>query len=193
MDDRVLPSIGFVTTNIGKLQEAQEILCIPLVQINMSFQEPQEVRGEEIAAAKARTAYLEHRLPLFADHTSLYIEAWNNLPGGLTGTFLRQVGDVGLINMMSAFKNRRAVGQTVIAFCDGPSPTQFIGSIKGTIVPIASGQEYTGWDRIFVPDGYSKTYGDMTFEEKNNCSQRRIALLQFREFLSHNYPSFNLT
>lgn len=187
MKKRHINHIGFATNNVGKLQEAVELLQLPIVQLSLSFSEPQEIHGEDISAAKAITAYSQYKIPVFADHTSLYIDAWNNFPGGLIGTLLRQVGDTGLLKMMTAFTNKSSTGQTAIAFCDGPSPVIFTGDIRGSITLSAIGYEHTGWDRIFVPEGYSRTYGEMTLTEKNAISQRRIALNKFKHYLLERY------
>lgn len=181
--------LGFVTTNHGKYQEIKKILDYPIAQTNFFFSEPQEVQGENIAIAKAKAAYSQFKKPIFVDHTSLYIVAWNNFPGGLIGTMLRQVGDAGILQMMKSFDNREAIGETVIAFCDGREVHVFKGEIKGVLPDHVEGIEYTGWDRIFVPNGFSKCYGEMTLMEKNEISQRRLAINEFKVFLESYFAS----
>jgi non-canonical purine NTP pyrophosphatase (RdgB/HAM1 family) len=187
MGKQPLDQLGFVTTNFGKYEEAKRILGFPIVHLSFFYLEPQEVQGDEIAAAKARAAYDQFKIPLFVDHTSLYIEAWNGLPGGLVGTVLRQVGDAGIIKMMSAYTTRNALGQTAIAFYDGRILERFVGEIQGEIPLTVAGVEYAGWDRIFIPEGHSSTYGEMTIEEKNQISQRRKALELLQSFISQRY------
>ena len=177
-----IQELGFVTTNHGKYQEVKKILGFPVAQINFFFSEPQEIQGENIAVAKVKVAYSQFKRPVFVDHTSLYITAWNSFPGGLIGTMLRQVGDAGLLRMMSNYNNRDALGETVIAFCDGLDVHIFKGEIKGRIPDYVDGIEYTGWDRIFIPNGYAKRYGEMSLLEKNEMSQRRLALNKFKDF-----------
>lgn len=175
--------LGFVTSNYGKYQEAKGILGIQISQINFFFPEPQDVQGENIAIAKVKAAYNQYKRPVFVDHTSLYVLAWNNFPGGMIGTMLRQVGDAGILAMMDSFTNRIAIGETVVAFCDGHDVMVFSGQIRGTIPTTVDGIEYSGWDRIFIPDGSSKRYGEMTMAEKNSISQRGIALSSFKSHL----------
>ena len=59
---------------------------------------------------------------------------------------------------------------------------EFIGEISGIIAPEAKGTTNFGWDIIFIPEGYQKTFAEMTFKEKNKISMRKIALEKFREF-----------
>ena len=181
--------LGFVTTNHGKYQETKKILGYPIAQINFFFTEPQEIRGENIAISKAKVAYSQFKRPVFVDHTSLYFPAWNGFPGGMIGTMLRQVGDAGVVQMISTFSNREAVGETAIAFCDGRDVHVFKGEVKGSVPDHVEGIEYTGWDRIFIPNGYTKRYGEMSLSEKNEISQRRIALDRFKVFLQEYFAS----
>jgi XTP/dITP diphosphohydrolase len=181
--------LGFVTTNHGKYQETRKILGYPIAQINSFFLEPQDITGANIARAKAIDAYGQFKRPVFVDHTSLYLLAWQNFPGGMIGTMLRQVGDAGIIQMMSTFSNKEAIGETAIAFCDGRDVHMFIGEVRGSIPDHVEGIEYTGWDRIFIPIGYTKRYGEMSLLEKNEISQRRIALDKFKLFLQEYFKS----
>ena len=80
--------------------------------------------------------------------------------------------------------NRKACFRTVIAFCDGKGEYLFEGTVTGKIAEEMIGENGFGYDPIFMPDGFSKSFADMTFDEKNKVSHRSMALQNFAKFLS---------
>jgi XTP/dITP diphosphohydrolase len=73
-----------------------------------------------------------------------------------------------------------------IGYCEpGKDVRIFRGEIDGRIV-MPRGKSGFGWDVIFIPEGCTKTFGEMASEEKNKISHRKKAFEKFREFLSKN-------
>ena len=154
-----------MTSNPDKAREAAEILGLELKSVALDFPEPQTLDVAEVAAAKAiaaREALSEPELPVLVEDSGLVIEAWNGLPGALTKWFLRSVGNEGLLRMLSAEENRsaRAVCAVVVADVDG-SVRAFVGEVRGSIASEPRGSGGFGWDPIFVPEGYAKTYAEL--------------------------------
>ena len=154
-----------MTSNPDKAREAAEILGLELKSVALDFPEPQTLDVAEVAAAKAiaaREALSEPDLPVLVEDSGLIIEAWNGLPGALTKWFLRSVGNEGLLRMLSAEENRsaRAVCAVVVADVDG-SVRAFVGEVRGSIASEPRGSGGFGWDPIFVPEGYAKTYAEL--------------------------------
>jgi XTP/dITP diphosphohydrolase len=85
--------------------------------------------------------------------------------------------------MMSTEKNRNVTSKVAVGFNDGKRVSIFIGEIKGEIAERLRGPSSFGWDPIFIPQGYDKTFAELGLEIKNTLSARSIALKKFKQFL----------
>jgi len=174
----------FLTSNEEKFREAKEILSdfnIILRQIDLA--EIQAIEGEEVVIQKAQAGFDRVGTSLIIEDTSLYINAWNQLPGALSKWFMKTVGNDGIVKMMSGFGDRSAVAETIIAYHQGEKIKTFKGVVSGTISDKPRGKNGFGWDKIFIPEGQTKTQAEMTSVEKNKISTRKIALEQLRTYL----------
>lgn len=174
----------FITGNKGKLAEVQAILGDVVEGLDIDLPEVQEIDAHKIIKAKLEEAQKHHKGEFIVEDTSLYFEAMNGLPGPLIKWFMKTVGNDGLYKLASAFDNFNAEAKTIIGHSDLDGEIEFFeGNIKGKIVsPKGTG---FGWDPIFQPDGYTKTFGELTAEEKNSFSMRKLALEQFKKHLTH--------
>lgn len=92
-------------------------------------------------------------------------------------------GNDGLFNIVEKLNNNRAEAKTVIGYAKNPDEIYYFeGSIKGTIVKPNKKSNF-GWDPIFQPDGFSKSFAEFTIEEKNKISMRKIAFTRLKEFI----------
>jgi XTP/dITP diphosphohydrolase len=82
--------------------------------------------------------------------------------------------------------NRKANFKTVICLNLNDKQYLFTGIVNGSIINEKKGDNGFGYDSIFVPDGYDKTFAQMTFEEKNQISHRAKAVMQMIDFLKNN-------
>jgi XTP/dITP diphosphohydrolase len=80
-------------------------------------------------------------------------------------------------------KNRKAKVTDAIAYFDGKSLKVFKGTVKGTITKVAKGEPGFGFDVVFMPKGSSKTFAEMSEEEKNKISHRALALKKVKKYL----------
>ncbi|MDP3901096.1 MAG: RdgB/HAM1 family non-canonical purine NTP pyrophosphatase [bacterium] len=175
--------LSFATSNEMKVKEAQEILGFPIEICPLEIPEIQSLDIEEVARDKVQKAYEIVGIPVFADDGGLFFEAWSGFPGPLVKYLLESVGIEGILRMLEGFEDRRALAKGVIAYCDASGVRIFTGEVRGLIPPSPRGERW-GWDPIFVPEGQSKTYAEMSFEEKNRISHRRKSLEKFRTFLA---------
>jgi non-canonical purine NTP pyrophosphatase (RdgB/HAM1 family) len=172
----------FITGNKGKLTEVQNILG-DVEALDIDLPEIQEIDAHKIIKAKLEEAQKHHEDEFIVEDTSLYFEAMNGLPGPLIKWFMKTVGNDGLYKMISVFGNFNAEAKTIIGHSDLEGSIEFFeGSIKGTIVP-PRGTGF-GWDPIFQPEGYNKTFGELTAEEKNSFSMRKLAIEKLKEYLN---------
>jgi non-canonical purine NTP pyrophosphatase (RdgB/HAM1 family) len=181
--------LTFVSGSADKVREYKALLGIAdLRWSNRIIDEPQDASIGVLAMEKLRQLAPQMiGIPYFVEHSGIVIDAWRNLPGGLTRVFLENVGNKGICRMMSSFhgSERTATAIVVIGLRlpDGRERT-FEGKRRGRIADEPVGFSNFGWDPIFIPDGQAegggKTYGQMTMEEKNRTSMRAEATRQLQ-------------
>lgn len=174
------PKLFSATNNKNKIIEAENILNIPICQIDVELKEIQAIDVEEVIKEKAIEAYEKTGKLVLVEDTGLYFDSWDGLPGALIKWFLSTVGNEGICKMMETEENRKATAKTSVGLCNGGKPLIFTGVVKGVITQGPRGQHGFGWDPIFQPDGHSKTFAQMPPEEKNIISMRNIAFKHLR-------------
>lgn len=175
-------SLYFITGNKGKLAEVQRVLK-DVEALDIDLPEIQSLDAHEIIKAKLVEAQKHQKGEFIVEDNSLYLEGINGLPGPLIKWFLKTVGNDGLYKMAEASGNFNAEAKVVIGYSNPAGEISFFeGGTKGTIVS-ARGDNGFGWDPIFQPEGYSKTFGELTAEEKNSFSMRRIAVEKLKEVI----------
>ncbi len=174
-------TLFFVTQNKNKVKEFGEILGFNIKQADVEAEEIQAVEVEKVAEYKAREAFKKLGKPVIVEDTGLYFKEWNGLPGALAKFFGEKLGWQGLADLLG--EEREALAKTVIGFFDGKEYKSFSGSIEGSISEKALGENGFGWDVIFIPHGFDKTFAEI--ENKNSISMRRKALEKFKDFLGN--------
>lgn len=174
--------IHFITGNEGKARELQAF--VPNVrQLKVDLPEIQSLDPHKIIRAKLEAAFAHHKGPLMVEDTSLCVEGLQGLPGPLVKWFEQTIGDTGIYKMAQCFGNMHATARVVIGYAEHPGDTHFFeGTISGTIVA-PRGTNGLGWDIIFQPDGHHQTFAEMTANEKNAVSMRRLAAEQLHAYL----------
>lgn len=185
----------FATNNRNKFREIKDIAgkniqLLGLGDIGFSGEIPEDYDSlEKNAAQKALFIYRRFNLNCFADDTGLEIEALNNEPGvfsaryaGENCTYEDNVDKVLL--KLKGISNRHAKFRTVIALVLNGRKYIFAGEIKGIITLERYGSNGFGYDPIFMPDGFEKTFAEMSPKEKNQISHRTLALNKLVEFFS---------
>jgi len=175
-------ALYFITGNKNKFLEVSAIL--PNVeQLDIDLPEIQDIDAKEIIKAKLLEALNHKQAEFIVEDTSLYFNCLNSLPGPLIKWFMKTIGNDGLFNIVEKLGNNKAEAKTIIGYAKNPDEIYYFeGSIKGTIVPPV-GKSGFGWDPIFQPDGFSKSFAELTQEEKNEISMRRIVLNKLKEFI----------
>jgi non-canonical purine NTP pyrophosphatase (RdgB/HAM1 family) len=184
----------FVSKNRQKFEEYRELLApIDLRWSQLSVRESQSLNLELLVEDKVQQ--IRGTLPdarFFVEHTGLVIHAWNGLPGGLTAVFMETVGNAGICRMLRSYHGpeRRAIARVVIGYHHPVHGIRtFFGEANGSIAQDPRGPEQFGWDPIFIPEGDSRTYGEMSRDEKNRTSMRRDAASKLRKHLDTELPS----
>ena len=98
--------------------------------------------------------------------------------------FLKNIGLSGMVRALDEFKNNSASAACCLGFTkDGKSIHLFEGKVKGNIVE-PRGSQHFGWDAIFLPAGYQRTFGEISSQEKHQISPRGVAVKKFKDFLT---------
>ena len=188
----------FCSSNIGKTQEIQykfggSITIQNLLDIGCTEEIPETAdtfAGN--ALLKARYGYENFKVACFSDDSGLEVTALDNAPGvysaryaGIPKSDTRNMDK--LLFELQGVKNRNACFKTVISYIDAfGSAYSFEGKIEGEILEEKRGSQGFGYDPIFLPKGYTKTFAEMNLAEKSNLSHRSIALEKFYSFLLKN-------
>ncbi|MDO4758970.1 MAG: non-canonical purine NTP diphosphatase [Rikenellaceae bacterium] len=186
--------IIFATNNAHKLSEVQAVLgdSFELVTPRMCGVEEDIPETAETlegnASQKARYLYERTGLDCFADDTGLEVEALGGAPGVHSARYATDGHDFGannrlLLKNLEGVENRRARFRTVISLIEGGEERLFEGIVEGRIIDRESGSEGFGYDPLFVPDGFDRTFAEMSGEEKNAISHRGRAVRKLVAYL----------
>lgn len=174
--------LHFITGNKGKFEEVAAILP-DIAQLDIDLPEIQAIDPREVIRAKLDAALHHASGDFLVEDTSLTLDCLNGLPGPLIKWFLKTIGNQGLFEIVRRFEIFGAEVKVVIGYARNHEEVYFFeGSLRGTMVS-PRGEHGIGWDPIFQPEGYTKTFAEMTQEEKNKISMRRIAVDRLKIFL----------
>ena len=198
--------IVFATNNQHKLQEIRDILgsefeIVSLKDIGCDVDIPETGNTlEENAMQKAQYVYDHYNLSCFADDTGLEVEALNGEPGVHSARYAEGTDHDSEANMAKLLRNlegkdnRKARFRTVIALiqkqdvcpCGCTSikkVNRFEGIVDGSIATEKHGTAGFGYDPIFVPEGYDKSFAELGESIKNGISHRAGAVAKLAEYL----------
>lgn len=181
-----MKQIRFLSNNACKTKEVSEILKtldVDVIPIARKIEELQTDNVNHLVKEKALKAFKIIGRPLFVEHTGLFIDKINQLPGGLTQVFWDKLLADKFAELLGAdVGESKAKAITTICYIDGKNTHIFDGEVEGSIISVPKGNRKFQWDCIFVPDGYNQTFAEMG-ALKNNISMRKTALMKLADFL----------
>lgn len=175
--------IYYITSHPLKAKQISLHLDYPIKHKSLDLQEIQSLDVLEVATHKAKVAFEAVGRTVLVEDISFTFEALGNLPGPLIKWFLKELQVQGICKLLNNYDNRGARGQVVFVLYDGTELHSFEGEMLGQIAEQPVGKDGFGIDSIFIPQGYSKTWGEMNKEEQEKTSMRRIALKKLEKFL----------
>lgn len=178
-----MQKLTFITGNAGKAKYLSDYFHLPVDHVKLDLKEIQSLDLKEVVEDKARRAYEIVKGPVLVEDVSLTFKGLKSLPGPLIKWFLDTLGNEGLCRLLDGFVDRSAFAEVQFALCDENGVHTFSGSIEGSIADTPRGEMGFGWDPVFIPKGYEKTWAEMTDDEKHTTSMRKIALEKMTEFL----------
>ena len=185
----------FATNNLHKLTEIQSIIGESFVikslqQIGCTDDIPETAPTlEGNALLKAQYVYTTFGKDCFADDTGLEIEYLDGRPGVFSARYATDGHDFEanidkVLKELAGIKNRKARFRTVIALILDGTVHYFEGIVNGEIITERKGIKGFGYDPVFLPDGYDKTFAEMPLDEKNKISHRARAVAKLVDFLN---------
>ncbi len=183
----------FATNNEHKTQEVRSLLLneyniLNLHDIGCTIDIPETGSTfAENATLKSCFVSENYHLDCFADDSGLEIEALGQEPGIFSARYSGVRNDrenlLLVLKKMEGQTNRRARFRTVISLVRGSENFLFEGIIQGVIREEPSGAQGFGYDPIFEPEGYARTFAEMSMEQKNQISHRALAMKKLIAFL----------
>jgi XTP/dITP diphosphohydrolase len=191
-----IQTIFLASGNAHKIEELSQVLEQLGIELKstLDYSDAKEVDEDQPdlegnALKKARYWHQYTGLPALADDTGLEVDALDGAPGvysaryaGENVTYDDNVNK--LLKELDGKSNRAAQFRTVVAFVTDGSEHLFEGVCKGEIISEKRGEKGFGYDPVFVPEGYQKTFAELSSAEKNKISHRGLAVHKFLEFLS---------
>lgn len=188
--------IVFATGNSHKVEEIQTILkgyqLIGLADIGCHEEIPETnptIKGN--ALQKARYVVENYNvINCFAEDTGLEVDALNGEPGVYSARYAGSEKDADanihkVLAKLANYPDRAAQFRTVVALILEGEEYTFEGIIRGHIKTEKSGSGGFGYDPVFVPEGETRTFAEMSAEEKNKISHRARAVLLLKSFLEN--------
>lgn len=185
----------FATSNKNKVLEIKKVLpkefnIKSLDDIGFCEEVPEnENTIEGNAIFKANYIYKKYNLNVFADDTGLEVDSLNGKPGvhsaryaGISKNSADNINK--LLKKLKNKKNRKARFKTIIALILNSKIHTFEGVVEGIITKKPKGENGFGYDPVFIPSGYTKTFGELSIEEKNSISHRSLAMNKLIDFIS---------
>lgn len=185
----------FATNNLHKLSEVQHILgnrfhLLSLSDIGFHEEIPEDFDTlEENASQKAWHIFKQFSISCFADDTGLEVEALGGKPGVFSARFAGDHKNSAdnvkkLLADLKGEKNRNAQFRTVISLVIKGKEERFEGIAPGRIIDVQKGKNGFGYDPVFVPTGYSKTFAELDLATKNRISHRALAVKKLVSYLN---------
>ncbi|WP_396152524.1 non-canonical purine NTP diphosphatase [Flavobacterium sp.] len=185
----------FASNNPNKIKEIQlllpkEITILSLKDIDCLEEIPETATTiEGNAILKANYVTKKYGYSCFADDTGLEVEALNGEPGVYSARYAGEQKNADdnmnkLLTNLADKENRKAQFKTVICLNLNGNQHVFEGIIKGEIINGKRGSEGFGYDPIFIPYGYDKTFAEMPIAEKSKISHRGLAVEKLVAFLT---------
>lgn len=191
-----MKQIVFATHNPNKLSEIRPLLPPPIQLVSLdeigcveAIEETADTL-EGNALIKAEYIWKYFRYDCFADDTGLEVEALQGAPGVYSARFAgpgagAQANMEKLLDLMKGTPTRKARFRTVIALMLKGQPYFFEGIVEGHILQEPKGVGGFGYDPVFQPEGSTRSFAQMSLEEKNVISHRGRAVQKLCAFLEN--------
>ena len=180
-----MTDVTFVSTNPGKFREVRDVLRPYGVRVRWKRRELPEPQADDLGRVVAAKldAVRDLRGYVLVEDSGLFIPSLHGFPGVYSAHFLR-IWKFGPILELLAGRRRAAYFEAVAGLTRGNRRWTFVGRVTGAVARRPAGTGGFGYDPIFVPNGWTRTFAEGTAEEKNAISHRARAVRQVGELLA---------
>ncbi len=151
-----MTAVTFITGNQAKADYLAKYLGFPVTHHKLNLDEIQSLDLQKIVEHKVKQAYDALRRPVIVEDVSLEFTALGRLPGPFIKFFLEEVPLETICQLLDGM-DRTAVARCVFGYYDGQKLQFFEGQLDGQIAAQPAGRGGFGWDKLFIPAGYSVT------------------------------------
>ena len=173
----------FVTGNMNKVHWLEKFLGQAVDHRKLDLIEIQSLDPVEVVRHKSIEAYGQIQEPVLIEDTSLVFTALGKLPGTFVKFFLEEIGNADMCRLLDGYTDKSATASVIYGIYDGKNFQSFGKSVEGSISPEPKGASGHGWDPIFIPEGQTKTYAEMTQGEYVTYSVRNKAVQKLKKFI----------
>lgn len=179
-----MSTVTFITGNQHKADLLAKFLNHPVAHHKLDLDEIQSLDLKKIVEHKARQAYSIIQSPVLVEDISLSFSAFGRLPGPFIKWFEEEIGLEGICRLLDDH-DRSAIATVTFAYFDGRLMKFFEGHAKGSITnSVRPGDNSFGWNSIFVPEGSTKAYVEMTDDEIRTKGLRNVTVYpEIKSFL----------
>jgi non-canonical purine NTP pyrophosphatase (RdgB/HAM1 family) len=167
-----LDAFCLVTGSTGKLLEARRLAGTELSSIALDLPEIQSLDPLEVLRNKLRAAQAVVSGPVIVEESALEVTSWNGFPGPLVKWMLQALGAEGLARLALSSGCSQATARCLLLASDGQREWLGTGEVSGSLVLPARGSGGFGWDSVFVPEGETRTFGELPASLKDELGHR---------------------
>jgi len=173
--------VYFLSSNPHKLKEVKQIFSEFGIEVEPLAGRKVEIQANslsEIVEYAAKVAAKEHKVrPIVLEDSGFFVHALNGFPGPYSHYVYDTIGVEGVLKLLEGVANRKAHFECAAAcVCSDDLVEIEVGRVYGSVAEEPRGEKGFGFDPIFVPEGYDKTFAELGEEVKNKISHRASAL-----------------
>lgn len=174
--------VTFITGNQNKADYLAKYLGVPVKHQKVNLDELQSLDLCEIVEHKVKQAYDAVGSPVLVEDVALEFSALGRFPGTFIKFLVDEVPFETICRMLDGL-DRTAVARCVFGYYDGAEVKLFEGSLKGAIATQPAGENGFGWDKIFIPEGYTVTRAELGEDDDQKTYTTIKPFAELKEYL----------
>ncbi len=176
-----MTDVTFITGNQNKADYLAKYLSISINHQKVDLDEIQTLDLRKVVEHKVKQAYAQVQSPVLVEDVSLEFSALGRFPGTFIKFLIEEVPLETICRTLDGL-SREAIGRCVFGFYDGNEVVYFEGKLNGKISEYPAGDNGFGWDKIFIPEGYSTTRAELNDEDYKTIYMKIRPIYQLKNF-----------
>lgn len=179
-----MANLIFVTSNHNKANYLKKYLGFPVDHHKIDLDEIQSLDLKKVVEHKLLQAYAIIHKPILVEDVSLEFVALGRLPGTFIKFYVEEMSFETICRTLDGL-SRKAIAKSIYGYYDGKQMKFFEGSLNGIIAEEPRGKNGWGWDKIFIPEGYSQTRAELSEEEDKKTYLKMEPFDKLKVFLEN--------